>query len=138
MVAGAASPDDPALADYWATRRRKHKPPLGEHTVWQIKRQHGKCPICGDYLLHADHEPTNPQEWEQWFAAIRKALRKQALRDAETKRRCTPDKNRQRLVHTHCHRQTQDASSGNQHFCTPDSPRGLPEPGAGKTRSPGS
>jgi RNA-directed DNA polymerase len=100
MVAGAASPDDPALADYWAKRRRKHKPPLGERTVGQIKRQHGKCPICGDYLLHADHEPTSPQEWEQWFAAIRKALRKQALRDAGTKRRCTPDKNRQRLVHT--------------------------------------
>jgi hypothetical protein len=26
MVTGAASPDDPALADYWAERRRKVKP----------------------------------------------------------------------------------------------------------------
>jgi RNA-directed DNA polymerase len=28
MVKGAASPDDPALTDYWAKRRRKAKPPL--------------------------------------------------------------------------------------------------------------
>ena len=26
MVKGAASPDDPALADYWAQRRTKAKP----------------------------------------------------------------------------------------------------------------
>lgn len=27
------SPDDPALTDYWAARRRKHRPPPGQHTV---------------------------------------------------------------------------------------------------------
>lgn len=80
--------------------------------MWQLKRQHGKCPICGDYLLHADHEPASPQEWEQWFTAVRKALRKQALRDAEPGRHGAPDKNRQRLVHTHCHRRAQGDGSG--------------------------
>lgn len=113
IVTGAASPDDPALADYWTQRRRKHKPPLGEHTVWQLKRQHGRCPLCGDYLLHADHEPTCPQEWEQWYAATRTALRKQALLINGNQQRGTPDKNQNRLIHTHCYRQAnQNGSTG--------------------------
>jgi RNA-directed DNA polymerase len=35
MVTGAASPDDPALTDYWAKRRRKVKPPLDSYTLRQ-------------------------------------------------------------------------------------------------------
>ncbi len=111
IVTGAASPDDPALADYWARRRRKHKPPLGEHTVWQLRRQHGRCPLCGDYLLLADHEPASPQEWEQWFAVTRKALRRQALQVAGRERTGTPARNRDYLVHAHCYRQTPAGSS---------------------------
>jgi RNA-directed DNA polymerase len=105
MVTGGASPDDPALADYWAQRRRKHRPPLGEHTVRLLHRQQARCPLCGDYLLHADHEPTSPEEWEQWFRAVRKAIAKQALEIVEPGRHGTPDRNRARLVHRHCHRQ---------------------------------
>jgi RNA-directed DNA polymerase len=103
MVPGGASPDDPALADYWTTRR--HRPPLGEHTVRLLHRQQARCPLCGDYLLHADHEPTSPQEWEQWFHAARKAITKQALEIVEPARHDTPDRNLTRLVHRHCHRQ---------------------------------
>ena len=33
LVKGGASPDDPALTDYWAQRRRKVKPPLDPYTV---------------------------------------------------------------------------------------------------------
>ena len=33
MVTGAASPDDPALTDYWAKRRGKVKPPLDNYTL---------------------------------------------------------------------------------------------------------
>jgi len=69
MVPGGASPDDPALADFRATPRRKHRPPLSEHIVRLLHRQQARCPLCGDYLVHADHEPTSPQEWEQWFRA---------------------------------------------------------------------
>src|SRR2546430_6227592 len=32
-VKGAASPDDPALARYWAERRKKVKPPLDSYTL---------------------------------------------------------------------------------------------------------
>jgi RNA-directed DNA polymerase len=33
MVRGGASPDDPALAEYWAERRRRIKPPLDSYTL---------------------------------------------------------------------------------------------------------
>jgi RNA-directed DNA polymerase len=41
--------------------------------------QRGRCPLCGDLLLHADHEPQTPHEWEQWIKVTRKAIRKQAI-----------------------------------------------------------
>ena len=50
MVKGGASPDDPALAQYWADRRRR-----GAHTA-------------------------NPAQWEQWVRATPQAIRKQSLR----------------------------------------------------------
>ena len=50
MVKGASSPDDPALTDYWAQRRRRRQPPLGTATLRLIQAQHGRCPICADYL----------------------------------------------------------------------------------------
>ena len=43
----AASPDDPALAEYWAQRRRKAKPPLDNYTLRLLARQDARCPLCG-------------------------------------------------------------------------------------------
>jgi len=80
LVKGAASPDDPALTRYWADRRRKKTPPpLDKRGLRLLKAQHSRCPICGDFLLHADHEPQTPHEWEQWFTATRKAINHQSL-----------------------------------------------------------
>jgi len=79
MMPGTASPDDPALAQYWADRRHKHKPPLDNGTLRLIQEQTGRCPLCGDYLLHADREPNTPREWEQWLTATRKAISKHNL-----------------------------------------------------------
>jgi RNA-directed DNA polymerase len=62
LVRGEASPDDPAQADYWAERRRKHRPPLDRGTLYLLLRQQGRCAICGDLLLHADREPHSPGE----------------------------------------------------------------------------
>jgi RNA-directed DNA polymerase len=104
LVTGGSSPDDPALADYWANRRRKHKPPLGSSAVFQLQRQHGRCPLCGDYLLHADHGPTSTEEWEQWFRVTRKAISKRSLKIAGNAESGTPDRDRTHLVHTRCHR----------------------------------
>ena len=104
MVSGAASPDDPALADYWARRRSKAKPPLGQYALFQLQRQDGRCPLCGDYLLHAEHAPTSTQEWEQWFRVTRKAITKHSLMIAGSAEPGTPARNRIHLIHTRCRR----------------------------------
>jgi RNA-directed DNA polymerase len=100
LVKGTASPDDPALADYWATRRRRWKPPLGPLLRRLLRSQQGRCPLCGDLLLHADRQPQSPDEWEQWLTALRKAIRRTAITapDGPT------DENTRCLMHTHCAR----------------------------------
>jgi RNA-directed DNA polymerase len=105
MVPGTASPDDPALAAYWADRRRRHKPPLDSGTLRQIQAQKGRCPVCAGYLLHADREPGSPREWQQWLTATRKATTRHNLvahgpEDA-------PDGIR--LVHVSCYRRVTGA-----------------------------
>lgn len=79
MVPGTASPDDPGLAEYWAKRRRRSRPPLDNATLRLLKAQDGRCPLCGGYLLDADREPQSPQEWEQWLTGTRKAMARQSL-----------------------------------------------------------
>src|SRR5580693_9865774 len=69
-VKGAASPDDPALAAYWAERRKKVKPPLDGGTVRLLARQAGLCPLCGEHLLHADQPPQSPAQWERWWHQV--------------------------------------------------------------------
>jgi RNA-directed DNA polymerase len=102
LVKGAASPDDPTLADYWARRRRTGPPPpLDRATLHLLQAQRGRCPHCGGLLLHADDQPRSPREWEQWLTTTRKAITKQHLvyRDDGT-----PDRLRIRLTHAHCQR----------------------------------
>jgi RNA-directed DNA polymerase len=103
MVKGGASTDDPALAEYWARRRRKHRPPLRRSDLRLLQAQHGRCPLCRGLLLHADHEPASPHEWEQWLKATRKAVRQHAITvDAGPG---TPDEPvAVRLIHAHCTR----------------------------------
>jgi RNA-directed DNA polymerase len=79
MVPGTASPDDPALSDYSAKRRRKNRPQLDGTSLRLLQAQHGRCPACRGLLLHAEHEPTTLPEWEQWLTVTRKAVRKKAI-----------------------------------------------------------
>jgi RNA-directed DNA polymerase len=74
MVKGSSSPDDPSLAQYWAERRSRERPPLDQSTLRSLKQQRGRCPICGDFLLYASHKPTTPDEWARWLTATRKAI----------------------------------------------------------------
>jgi RNA-directed DNA polymerase len=122
MVKATASPDDPALTDYWRQRRRRRKPPpMDQPTLRLLKEQDGRCPLCGDYLLHADHEPQSPEEWEQWFIAIRKALRRQAI----TLHGDGRDDQHHHLLHTDCHQRHQAETAPAQHASAPPaSPRG--------------
>jgi RNA-directed DNA polymerase len=107
MVMGTSSPDDPALTAYWADRRRKRPSPLNGPTARLLAAQNGRCPACRDPLLIADHEPRDPNEWEQWIKAARKALRVKALPATRTPGPADPsdDGTMTRLLHAHCARQ---------------------------------
>jgi RNA-directed DNA polymerase len=102
MVRGSASTDDPALTGYWADRRRKGtRLPMDSTSLRLLEAQHGCCPLCGELLLHADHPPQTPLEWERWLVTTRKAVLKNAIAlrpDGQT------DETELRLVHAHCHR----------------------------------
>lgn len=97
-VPGRHSPDDPALTEYWAQRRRKRKPPeLAESSQRAMRVQHGLCPLCREPLLFADRPPDSPDQWEIWYRTIGKAIAHKAIRQLDG-RTIT------RLVHAHCHR----------------------------------
>ena len=123
-VKGTASPDDPALADYWARRRTKVKPPLDKRTLRLLTRQAGMCPLCGDHLLSAEQPPQSPAQWEQWWLRVtRKAIAASYL--AYHGMPSPPDGERTSLVHVSCHRRNRN------HSYRPKRPRGLLEPRAG-------
>ena len=103
MVAGRASPDDPALTGYWDQRRRRTRLPVDPATWHLLRRQRGRCPLCRGLLLHADHQPQGPGEWQQWHTATRKAIRKQAITSVMDLG--TPDERAaHHLIHAHCQR----------------------------------
>ncbi len=103
MVKGAASPDDPARADYRAQRRKKAKPPLDRYTLSLLTRQDGCCPLCGDHLLSAEQPPQSPSEWERWWQHVaRRAVAASYL--VHHGRPGPPNGDRTRLVHASCQR----------------------------------
>ena len=112
LVLGAASPDDPALTDYWAQRRGKNRPLLDRSVLILLAKQNGRCPLCRDLLLHADHEPSSPTEWEQWHRVTRKAITKQYVKT----QRDTGTSDGTRLVHSHCQRRATGAQKEPAHL----------------------
>ena len=143
LVKGWASPDDPALTSYWAARRRRGTPPLDPPRLRLLQQQRGRCPLCGQLLLHADQEPQHPDEWEQWIKAVRKATRHQAITvDARpgTARRTPPCSASSTPT---ADAASQTAPAVDQHFCsltcTPSglARAGCPESGHGRFRGGG-
>jgi RNA-directed DNA polymerase len=107
LVNGAASPDDPALTDYWTYRRRKQAPPLVDTTTLRLLRsQHGRCPLCQCQLLPADQPPQSPSEWERWLHTTRKTISSQLIASSVDGK---PGALRFRLTHTDCQRRHTDA-----------------------------
>lgn len=98
MVMGTASPEDPALDQYWAGRRQRTYLRVGGTTASLLLRQHGLCPACGTLLLHADTAPQTPREWEQWNGAVRKALTVSVI----TTSQAHGHDHATRLIHAHC------------------------------------
>jgi RNA-directed DNA polymerase len=102
-VTGSASPDDPALAGYWAERRKKVKPPLDRYTLRLLSRQAGLCPLCGEHLLTAGQPPQSPQQWERWWLQVtRRAIAASYL--AHHGKPGPPIGDQTRLVHASCQR----------------------------------
>jgi len=96
MVMHGASPDDPALADYWAERRRKTRPSIDKTSRWLLKAQDGRCAICNNALLPDGDQPQTPQQWERWLATTRKTIIKVVAREDD------PDAREPRLIHADC------------------------------------
>jgi RNA-directed DNA polymerase len=119
LVKGWASPDDPALTDYWTARRRRGRPPLDRARRRLVHQQRGRCPLCGDLLLHADAEPQHPDEWELWITATSKAIRHQAI-TIDAGPRTTGEHTVLRLIHTHCRRRLPDGTGREPAVCIPD------------------
>jgi len=104
MVKGGASPDDPDLAEYWANRRQKVKPPLDSYTMRLLTRQDALCPLCGDHLLLAGQPPESPEQWERWWLQLaRRAISADYLVH-HGRPGLQPDDDQTRLVHASCHR----------------------------------
>jgi RNA-directed DNA polymerase len=123
MVKGTASTDDPALTEYWADRRRKGTRRLGlDNTRLRLlQTQQGRCPLCGELLLHADHPPQTPPEWEQWLATTRKAITQNSI---ALRADGAPDESALRLIHARCHRHQPEHGSGPAHLPA-SQPQGL-------------
>ena len=103
LVTGGSSPDDPALADYWAQRRKRIKAPLDSYNLRLLAQQDGRCPLCGDHVLVADQPPQSPREWEHWWlSVVRRAIAADYL--THHGQRSAPDGQRTRLVHGSCYR----------------------------------
>ena len=98
VVKGLTSPDDSALADYWAKRRRKTSSlPIGKTTLRLFAAQNGRCALCGSTLLDVDDLPQSPREWEPWLAATQTAIVTVTARKPGT-----PDAAEPRLIHARC------------------------------------
>jgi RNA-directed DNA polymerase len=94
-VKHGASPDDPALADYWAWRRRKALLPINKTTQELTNSQDGRCAICGGSLFAVENQPQTPSEWEKWLAT-RTAIITTATRPGSSETAGT------RLIHAEC------------------------------------
>ena len=132
MVKGAASPDDPALAGYWAERRKTIKPPLDRYTLHLLSRQDGQCPLCGDPLLSAGQPPQSPEQWERWWLHVtRRAIAASYL--THHGRPGSPEMTRPALCTRPASAGCKPAIAGNRNnnSFSPQRPRGLLEPCAG-------
>ena len=118
MVRASASPDDPALASYWAERRKKVKLPLDRYTLRLLTRQDARCPLCGEHLLTADQPPQSPELWERWWLQVaRKAIAASYL--VHHGRPGPGGGDPTRLVHASCYRGLR-ARTGRQDPAQPD------------------
>jgi len=124
MVKMGSSPDDPALAEYWAGRRRRAAPPPMDNLSLRLLRsQNGSCPLCTELLLVADHPPQSPEEWEQWVRTTQRVVAKRHI--AYEVRGTSGGSSTLRLVHTRCLRRHQSPTAPGPQFLQRQQAQGL-------------
>jgi RNA-directed DNA polymerase len=94
LVKQGASPDDPALTDYWAERRRQPVLPINNTSLRLLKAQNGCCPSCKTPLFA--EQPQTPNDWETWLTTTRTTV---TIVQPVTG---TPDTADHRLIHAKC------------------------------------
>lgn len=106
IVKGTASPDDPELTDYWATRRRRMKPPLDGYNLRLLTQQDGRCPLCGTHLITAEQPPQSPEDWTRWWLGVTRygIAHDYLVHHGRPGRPGAPDGDHTRLVHASCRR----------------------------------
>ena len=97
IVRYRASPDDPALAEYWTSRRRKAPLPVSKTNRRLLTAQDGRCHACNGTLHAAADQPQNPGDWERWLIANRIAITTITIPAAGTTGEAEP-----RLIHAGC------------------------------------
>ena len=116
IVRHGASPDDPALADYWAWRRRKAPLPINRTALWLHREQAGRCAICKSTLVADEDRPQTPHQVGD-LAGHHPQDDRRRLGTRHV------DKAEPRLIHLHCNAQ-------------PTSQQGSLEPDARKRARP--
>jgi RNA-directed DNA polymerase len=118
MVKGDASPDDPALTEYWARRRAGNSRAVPSRQYRLLAAQGGLCTLCGRLLLDTGQEPQSPQEWEQWLRTANREFR--VTRIASGREPNPPDgRVGFRLVHVGCLRHGADSRPVSLHANEP-------------------
>jgi RNA-directed DNA polymerase len=97
IVRYQASPDDPALNEYWAWRRHKAPLPVNRTDQWLLKAQDGRCYTCKGALHAIADRPQLPQDWENWLIHNRIAITTITVPLAGTTGKAEP-----RLIHAEC------------------------------------
>ena len=73
VVTGRASPDDPALAQYWADRRRRQPTPqLADSWHTALRAQHGACPLRGQqlFMFGVGYELETRSAWQRTAVSV--------------------------------------------------------------------
>jgi RNA-directed DNA polymerase len=104
IVTGRSSPDDPALTEYWAARRRKTTLPVNRTHQWLYRAQDGCCHTCRGILPAVADRPQTPSDWERWLVANRTAIKMITVPTAGATGIAEP-----RLIHTDCLTRSQPA-----------------------------
>ncbi len=96
IVRHGASPDDPALADYWAWRRRKAPLPINRTALWLHRSKTAAARSARATLVAVEDRPQTPHQWETWLATTRKTI--DIVWDPGTPDKAGPP----RLIHLRC------------------------------------